>query len=396
MTLDDLSTPCLLVEKRRLENNIEAMQRRADENEVALRPHIKTHKSVALARKQMEAGAQGITVAKPSEAKIFVEAGFDDVRVAYPVVGADKHQQLLELTHWAQISFCVDTIQGARAARSFYEAHEGELEQQSVTVLIEIDTGHGRTGIAWDDEAAYLELARLLTGSSVMQLAGILTHAGHSYHGPESEDESPEEALQRTAREERDRMLHAAAQLKAADDIGIDPDHFEISIGSTPTMAKFENAKQDGFSVTEVRPGNYIFYDAMQVGLHAASLDDCALTVLTTVVSKRRTRSSQEQLYLDAGKKIFSTETGYGTEGFGIPLYNAQHMRRLPHAFLPTLSEEHGWMHVPGGSTLEVADRLRVVPNHACLTVDAQDRLYLVAGQDVVREIDVDARGKSQ
>ena len=396
MTLDDLSTPSLLIEKRRLEDNISQMQEAAAANDVRLRPHVKTHKSTAIAERQVRAGAQGITVAKPSEAKVFVEAGFDNVRLAYPVVGTHKHRQLLELMHWADISFCVDTPAGAKAASSFYDTHELEAGQDTVEVLVEIDTGHGRTGVPWDDREQYVELARLIARLPVLRLVGILTHAGHGYNGPSSDEESPEEALQRTADEERNRMLEVAHQLRKAEVAGVDPGRFEISIGSTPTMARFENRKQNGFTITEIRPGNYVFYDAMQVALGAASLDDCALTVLSTVISKRRSRSSREQLFLDAGKKIFTTDTGYKTEGYGLPLYNAQHMRRLPHARLSTLSEEHGWLNVPGGSTFGVGDRLRVVPNHACVTVNMQDCLFLVDGQDVIRQLDVEARGSVQ
>lgn len=393
MTLDDISTPALLIEKHRLENNLETMQRKAETNDVRLRPHVKTHKSVALAEMQRDAGAQGITAAKPSEAAVFIESGFEDVRVAYPVVGAHKHEQLLNLLQRARISFCIDTPRGARDASAFYKSRDLPGGLDHVEVLIEIDTGHGRTGVSWDDEQTYTDLARLITELPALRLVGILTHAGQSYFGPASDSETPEAALERTAREERDRMLAVAQQLRREGLEVADPDRFEISIGATPTMKHFNNRREDGFSITEIRPGNYVFHDAMQIGLGTASLDDCALTVLSTVVSKRRSRTSRERVYLDAGKKILTTDTGYGTKGFGTLLYNAQYMRPLPHAVIHTLSEEHGWVEVSGGATFDVGDRLRVVPNHACVTVDTQDRLYLVDGQNVIESLEVSARG---
>lgn len=391
MTLDDLATPALLVEQRRLRANLTAMQETANDSDVALRPHVKTHKSVAIARKQQERGARGITVAKPAEAEVFAQAGFEDVRVAYPVMGRDKWQRLLDLTDRAEVSFCVDTAEGIRGASDFFAEREHEAP-----VLLEIDTGHRRTGVPFESDDEAVELAQLVNDSPGLRLAGILTHAGHGYHGPQSEDESETEALQRVAREERDRMLAVANRLREAGVNGATPGELEISVGSTPTMAAFENRTENGFRVTEIRPGNYVFYDAMQVALGAASLDDCALTVFTTVVSRRRSGSGAERLYLDAGKKVLTTDTGYGTDGYGVLLYNAQHMRRHPHARITQLSEEHGWVKVPGGAAFGVGDRVRLVPNHACVVAGMADELHLVDGQDVTGTLNVDARGASR
>jgi D-serine deaminase-like pyridoxal phosphate-dependent protein len=150
----------------------------------------------------------------------------------------------------------------------------------------------------------------------------------------------------------------------------------------------------DGFRVTEIRPGNYVFHDAMQHALHVAGLRSCALTVLTTVVSRHRDRAGKERLFVDAGKKVITSDTGYGTDGYGILLYNARTMQPLPHAHITALSEEHGWLEVMGGSTLAVGNRVRFVPNHACVTVNTQDLMYVVEGDDVVDSLPVDARGR--
>jgi D-serine deaminase-like pyridoxal phosphate-dependent protein len=385
--LADLSTPCLLIDDPRLHRNIVRMQEKAASNDVQLRPHTKTHKSIAIARQQAQQGAEGITVAKVGEAETFVEAGFDDVRLAYPVVGADKHERLLALMDRARISFCVDTQAGAEAAAAVYDAHDRTAE-----VLMEIDVGHGRCGVPCDDEAAAVHLAQHIAALPGLRLTGILTHAGQAYHGPH-DDESPEKALQRASIQERDRMLHIAAALHEAEIPGATPDDFTISIGSTPSMRAFQNVTQGGFRITEIRPGNYVFFDATQVGLSAATLDDCALTVLTTVIS-RRDDEDGTRLYLDAGKKVTTTDTGACTTGYGILLRDPSTRTPLADATITGMSEEHGWVRTAGDTSLQVGDRVQFVPNHACVTVNTQDVMYR-ADPDGVREaLPVDARGR--
>lgn len=382
MLIDHLETPALLVERGRLLLNLDRMQARAATNAVALRPHTKTHKSVALARLQRERGARGLAVAKPSEAEVFVAAGFDDVRLAYSIGGEARYRRLLPLMERARISFCVDTLEGARAASAFFHAAGREAE-----VLLEVDTGHGRCGVWWDDADA-VALARDVAALPGLRLVGLLTHEGQSYHGPRA-DETNEQALRRAMEEGRDRLLALAVRLHAAGLAA--PDAFELSMGSTPSLRTFENRTEQGFRITEIRPGNYVFHDAMQASLGTCTLQDCALTVLATVVSKHR-RDGTERLFLDAGKKVFTSDGGYGLTGYGVPLYNARAMRALPHLRVFGLSEEHAWCEVLGAATLDVGDRLRIVPNHACVTVATQERLFLVEGDEVVEEWAVDAR----
>jgi D-serine deaminase-like pyridoxal phosphate-dependent protein len=379
--LSALSTPCLLVDDSRLRDNIRRMQDTADTNEVALRPHTKTHKSLRIARRQQDAGAQGITVAKVAEAETFVRAGFDDVRVAYCVAGREKHERLAQLMDRARVSFCVDTEAGAKAASKVYADADRVAE-----VLIEVDVGHGRCGVPWDTDAG-VRLARRIDELPGLRCVGILTHAGQGYHGPE-DGETPEDALRRTSAAERDRMLDCATRLRDADIPGVTPDEFEISIGSTPTMRYFENRVEDGFAITEIRPGNYVFYDAIQVGLGAAEWDHCALTVLTTVISRRGDRC-----YLDAGKKVVTTDTGSGTDGYGTLLADPAAMTPLDGATITGLSEEHGWVRLDGDADLQVGDRVRFVPNHACVTVNTQNEMHLAEGPNVAGTLPVDARG---
>ena len=384
MLLTDLDTPALLIERRRLDANLGRMQATADAQGVALRPHLKTHKSVEIARLQRARGARGVTVAKPEEAEAFAAAGFEDFRLAYCVVGEAKWARLYRLMErGARVSFCVDTREGAHLASAFFAEHCAVAD-----VLIEVDTGHGRCGIEWDSPHA-AELAETVHTLPGLRLAGLLTHGGQGYFGP-TDGETEHDALVRTMREERDRILDLAARLHGAGALDADT---EISVGSTPTMSVFENAGRGPFRVTEIRPGNYVFHDAEQVALGSASLADCALTVYATVVSKQSDERGGSLLFLDAGKKVFTSDTGYGTRGYGVLLYNPERMKHLPHADLFALSEEHGWVRVPGASTLDVGDRVRVVPNHACVVVNTQAELFVVDGEEVVDTWAVDARG---
>ena len=375
-TLDDLATPCLLIDEERMEANLAQMATRAAT--VELRPHTKTHKSVALAKRQLKHGANGITVAKVSEAEKFVQHGFQDVRIAYTVVGERQLEHLIKLAHQARISFCIDSEEGAnRASKAFSEAGI------SVDVLLEIDTGHGRCGAPYDRKDV-VALALKIQELDGLHLCGILTHEGNAY----SRDNSD---ITTIMTQTRDRMLEVAVRLSEAH--CVDPSSFEISMGSTPSIHVFENANLGGFQITEVRPGNYIFNDLTQVELGICSLDACALTVLSTVVSRHRTSQGTERFVLDAGRKVLTSDILQGRSDYGCILYNPRVRAAHPHAKITGLSEEHGWGEVQGGSTLQIGDRVQIVPNHACVVVNMVDRMFLVEEGAAISEIIVDARG---
>jgi len=374
-TIDDLVTPCLLIEKKRLEANISAMQARANRAEVSLRPHIKPHKMLALARMQRAAGARGITVAKIGEAEVFAKEGFDDIRVAYTVVGRDKLERIAVLGD--RVSFCVDTLEAARQASEFFASY-GHV----ASVLLEIDAGYGRCGVRWDDPnlAMFASDVARLPG---LTLTGILTHEGDAYK-PNYARKAMETA--------RDRMLSVAVRLARADLAA--PGSFEISVGSTPSAYHFENATRGGFKITEIRPGNYVFNDMTQVNLGVCNLKDCALTALATVISRRRAADGTERFFLDAGRKVLTSDRAPLSDEYGQLLYHARNMVPHPHARLVGLSEEHGWGAVHGGGTLSVGDRVRVVPNHACVVVNTQDEVYLLDNDIIIDQWLVDARGR--
>jgi D-serine deaminase-like pyridoxal phosphate-dependent protein len=374
----DLPTPSLLVQRAILDANIAAMQARCEAAGLRLRPHAKTHRSPEIAQRQLEAGAVGLTVAKPAEAEAFAEAGVADIRVAYPVAGEDAHRRLIALAEaGTAISFCADTVAGARQASGYWK-----MSGRAARVLVEVDTGHRRTGVPVEGREL-LRVVQAVRDAPGLEFVGLLTHGGQSYYGPE-EGESEAEALIRCMEAERGGLLAAAGRLA---DAGLaEPGQIELSLGSTPTLHVFENRTENGFTITEARPGNYVFHDAQQVMLGSATLAQCALTVQATVVSRRRDDGGAERVYLDAGKKTLTTDLGYGIETYGILLHSAQTMKPLPHARLTALSEEHGWVEIPGGATFDVGDRVQLVPNHACVAVSTQERLYVVEGERVVEE----------
>ncbi|MEZ4698386.1 MAG: alanine racemase [Rhodothermales bacterium] len=384
MNLSDLHTPAVLLEQSRVRANIERMQQLADENGVALRPHTKTHRSVRLAKWQLEAGARGITVAKVGEAEVFAQAGISDIRIAYCVVGEEKWQRIAALSRQSRVSFCVDSEYAARRASAVFQ--EAGVE---IPVLVEIDAGYGRCGALWSGDEP-IKLAKLVAELPGLSFEGILTHAGNSYFGPQSDGETLEAALRRASDEERDRMIDLGVRLDKA---GVKP--AVISIGSTPSMRYFTNTTRGDITITEIRPGNYIFNDVVQVNLGVASLTYCAQTVLATVVSLHRNDDGSERFFLDAGKKVLTSDRAFRSAGYGQLLYNARVMVPMPHAEINGLSEEHGWVRVPGGATVEVGDRVRVVPNHACVVMNTQRNVYLVDGDEVVEEISIDAQSAS-
>lgn len=371
----DLPTPALLVERSRLLANLDAMQEQADAAGVRLRPHAKTHKTVELARLQTDRGAAGLTVATAAEAEAFARAGFDNLRLATPLSPSSAARVAALAAAGTRVSFTVDTEAGARlASRALADAGA------TADVLVEVDTGHGRCGVAWDGPEGVLvgACAASLPG---LHLVGVLTHGGHAYAGP-LDDETAAQALDRAAATEQDRLLHAASRLGAAG--LLNPATAEVSTGSTPTAGRAPAREHDGFRVTEWRPGNYVFYDAEQRALGAATLAQCALVAVTTVVSKHRQADGTERLVLDAGKKALSADRNAVLAGFGTVLYSPRTMVPNPHAALVALSEEHGWLDVPGGAIYDVGDPVFLVPNHACMAVAHHAHLHLVEGDEVV------------
>jgi len=376
VTLHELRTPAVLVERARVLANIERMQAAAARRGIRMRPHAKTHKSPLIARWQIERGATGICCAKIGEAEVFANAGIDNIRLPYPLHPVNA-PRLIPLLDRARLSFIVDHLDVARGwSDAISEA------SREVDVLVKVDVGFHRCGIdpALPGAADFVRHVASLPG---LRLRGLLSHAGHGYHA------SSEEHARCIAAEEA-RMLRAIAAAARACGVSIE----EISAGATPT-ARY-SLEQEG--LTEYRAGNYVFFDRTQVGLRAATLDDCAMTVLARVVSK----PSANRVILDCGSKTLSSDGARGfapMPGHGL-VFRELTVRQgaLPDddLIIERLSEEHATVRVTSGSTpLEPGDLVRVLPNHACVVTNLVDEVWLVDG-DSVESLPVAARGKIQ
>ncbi len=346
------------------------MQATADAHAVRLRPHSKTHKSPEVARRQIARGAVGICCAKLGEAEVFADAGITDIRLPYPLHPANA-DRLLALLDRARISFIVDSLDVAREWSGALRPANREVD-----VLVKVDVGLHRCGI--DPTAPHA--ARLVAGVAGLpglRFRGLLSHAGHAY-GASSDAETAA-----IAAEEARLLMELAARVHA---LGVEC--AEISVGATPTAR--HSAGLPG--ITELRPGNYVYYDRMQVALGAVAWDDCALTVLARVVS----RPAEGRLILDSGSKTLTTDLARGpnTQGYGAIFDALDSTVPDTGLVIERLSEEHATVTVPAACTLAPGALVRVVPNHSCVVSNMVDSAWKVAGTEVLGPLDIAARGR--
>jgi D-serine deaminase-like pyridoxal phosphate-dependent protein len=360
-TLDTLETPALVVDLDRMERNLDRAAAYAAAHGLALRPHVKTHKSPAVAAAQLSRGARGLTCATPFEAEVMAEV-CDDLLIAYPPVGAARASRLARLPRTARVVVALDSAHAvddmAAAARA---------AQRTVGVYVELDLGMHRVGV--EGTAQAIALARRVTAAPSLELAGIAFYPGHIR---ESVDEQ-----QGALRALGDRLERELQQLAAA---GIRP--AVVSGGSTPTL--WHTHELPG--VTEFRPGTYVYNDRTTAAIGACAWDDCALTVLATVVST----AVPGQAVIDAGTKALGREPvrGVAGEGFG------QILGR-PEVLVSRMSEEHGILDLGSSSWRPaVGERVRVIPNHVCIVVHLADLVYGVRGDRPVTSWPVAARGR--
>ena len=372
MTLTDLPTPQVLIDRARLMANIDRMQAAATAGGMTLRPHTKTHKSPRIAKWQLEHGAGGIACAKIGEAEVFADAGITDIRLPYPV-NPSNSARLLALMDRVQLSIIIDH---AAVADQWSEIMTTAGKQ--LDVLVKVDVGYHRCGIGPDPASAVPFLSRV-AGLPGLRFRGLLSHAGQSY------DVRSQHELVAVAREEA-AMLRDLADAARRADVVVE----EISIGSTATALL--SAAEPG--LTELRPGNYVYYDRSQVAIGSADLDDCALTVMATVVSK----PASDRIILDCGSKTLTSDTGRGMirpKGYGAVFPALDAVKPDASLLIERLSEEHGVVLVEhGATTLEPGDRVRVLPNHSCVVSNLVDAVCLVDGATVVEELPIEARGK--
>lgn len=359
-TIADVDTPAALVDVDRMHANLRRAAEYCRAHGLAWRPHAKTHKTPALAAEQVRAGAVGVTVATPREAEVMGQA-VDDLLLAYPPIGRAKLDRLMALPERVRLTVGLDS---AEALRGLAEA--ARAAGRRVGVLVEVDAGMGRVGVQSADDA--LALARAAAEADGVEYRGIMFYPGHVRERVERQDDAIRALSERVGRAVE--ALHAA---------GVAPG--VVSGGSTPTFWRSHEIA----GITEVRPGTNIFNDRTTAEIGACGWEECAYSVLATVVST----AVPGQAVVDAGSKALTKEEiRADTGGFGALLDR-------PEIVVKGISEEHGLLDLSGTDWRpRIGERVRIVPNHVCVSVNLQERMYAVRGDDVVEVWDVAGRGR--
>jgi D-serine deaminase-like pyridoxal phosphate-dependent protein len=346
----EYGTPCAVIDMDKVERNIARVQAQCDAAGIANRPHIKTHKSPALARLQIDAGAKGITCQKIGEAEVMADAGIDNILISYNLIGEEKMARLGALQAMAEMTVAADNaIVVAGLPRA------AEISGRPLSVVVECDTGRKRAGVETPAEA--IALAQQIAVSKGLRFAGFMMYPTET--GWEDAQKFYDEAL---------------AGVRAH---GLDASM--VSTGGSPNLKNIGKLK----GATEHRPGTYIYNDRMQVAAGVATWDDCALNIYSTVVS----RAAPERGILDAGSKTLTTDTG-GLDGHGLILEH-------PEARIARFAEEHGFLDLSRSNTRpNVGDVVRIVPNHVCVVVNMMDEVVMVRGEEILGVLPVAARGK--
>lgn len=362
-SLHELETPAAIVDLDRLERNLDRAAAYATTHALALRPHVKTHKTAWIAGEQARRGAAGVTCATPREAEV-MSAVSGDILVAYPPVGAARAARIAGLPAAARVTVALDSVDAVDAME---RAATGAKRQ--VGVYVEIDMGMHRVGVR--DAAAALGLAKRIQRSPSLTYAGIAFYPGHVREPVNAQDEAIE-TLNTLLRQTLDALEAGGAAPRV------------VSGGSTPTLWQSHHLS----GVTEIRPGTYVYNDRTTAEIGACSWDDCAFTVLATVIST----AVPGQAVIDAGTKALGREPLRGTDaggGFGSLLEH-------PEVVVKGMSEEHGLLDLSRTTWKpRVGEVVRVIPNHVCIVVHLNDTMHGVRGDRVERSWPVDARGRA-
>ncbi len=353
----ELNTPAFLVDRAIVQQNCISMRNKAQRSKVVFRPHVKTHKTIEVARMQVGDSSGPITVSTLAEAEFFAQHGFDDITYAVPISPA-KFDRAAALARCIQrLNLLLDNAETLHALQNFHAADGIVFD-----VFLKVDSGYHRAGVDPDSPES-VRLAVDLATSPAVRFRGLLTHAGHSYNS-----KNPEE-IRKTASQEKESLTRLRAQIPHPGAANL-----VRSIGSTPTASVV-----DEFTDTdEVRPGNYVFYDVFQARIGACTLSQCAVSVLATVIGNY---PHHGHLLVDAGALALSKDPGpdhIDCEcGFGIVC--DLNLKNLPMKLIG-LSQEHGKIQAEP-SVLQhypVGTRLRIVPNHSCLTAAMYDSYQVV------------------
>jgi D-serine deaminase-like pyridoxal phosphate-dependent protein len=357
----NLETPCLVIDLDVVEANAERTAARMGRRGIALRPHAKTHKSVALGKIQLEAGARGLTVGTLGEAEVFAEAGFEDLFIAYPLWAVGAKAARLRALHDRPGQRLAVGLDSVAAAERLAAAVEGAA--RPLRVLVEVDPGNHRSGVVAADVGRIAAAAAALGRES----DGVFAHGGHAYAGADAvEEAAPAE------------VSSLAAAIEALQGAGLEAS--VVSAGSTPTADSAASGP-----INEIRPGTYLLGDRIQVALGGSPPDGVAIAIAATVVST----AVPGQVVIDAGAKTLTKDLPDYLTGYG-------EIAGYPDAVIERVNDYHGVVRIaPGARAPKLGEIVAVIPNHACPVVDLHDSFVATRSGSVVGIWPVDARGRS-
>lgn len=365
MIIDNLLTPSFLVNLDTLEKNIKEVQTIFDNYGKELWPMIKTHKSSDIAKMQLKYGAKGFLVGTLDEAEILSKQGVENITYAYPVVGKENIRRAIEISKRTNLYLSIDCIEQAEELNL-----ELENENIKIKVLIIINSGLNRFGIEPQNAGKFYNLIKDFKN---IEIVGIGTHPGQVYSSHNMED------VEYVANQEIKAMKLAKESLEEAGGSVL-----IVATGSTPTMS-FAAKDKD---ITIVRPGNYVFYDNIQMSIGLVGEEDCALTVLATVISKPK----EDVLLIDAGSKCLGLDKGaHGNsliEGYG---YIINH----PELVITDLSEEVAKIKIKDHTNIKIGDKVEIIPNHSCSAANFTNFLIGHRGGEIEKFLEIDMRGGS-
>jgi D-serine deaminase-like pyridoxal phosphate-dependent protein len=362
MHVSELDTPALLIDLDIMERNLRRVAEYTKTHNLRLRPHAKTHKVPALGKLQLASGAVGLTVAKVGEAEVMLAAEPPDLLVAYPVVGQAKLERLMQVARKTKVTVALDSLM---AAHQLSDA--AQYNQLTIGVLTETDVGLGRVGVAPGEEL--VQLAQDIERLPALSFEGIAFFPGHI----RLLDNQGTEALRRLnelIQSTLDDFQRAGIEVRI------------VSGGSTPTL--FRSHELTGLN--EIRSGTYVFNDMNTVRSGACTLDDCAVSILVTVISTAR----KGQMIVDGGSKTFSSDPAVNSSerAFG-------RVMEAPDSVFHTMNEEHGFVDIRhAGRAFVVSDRVRIIPNHVCPAVNLHEWVYGIRNDKVEQVWQVEGRGK--
>jgi D-serine deaminase-like pyridoxal phosphate-dependent protein len=362
ITLLDIQTPAVLADLDQVDANIKSLIEDNKRYGIAHRPHIKTHKSLYFAYRQLALGAMGVTCAKLGEAEVMAKGGIREILIAYPIIGEKKVNRLGALMDMAHVITIVNSREGALGLNSL-----GESRGMPVEVLIDVDGGVRRGGMAPYQPA--LDFAKSIRHLKGIRIVGLMYYGGTIY------GESTREGILKKTIKERDELTGTAELLKQ--------NGFEMSILSAGSSysSKMPEALQ---GITESRAGHYLFNDCAQLATCMATEKECALTVLSTVLSL----TDERHAIIDAGSKALTSDLCKHRPGYG---YVCGH----PELRIDHLNEEHGYLESDSPLPFKVGDVIRIIPNHCCVVTNLCDEIYGMRGDMFERMIPIEARGKN-